>query len=186
MIFRNEQIDLTDLPQVETVEFRKLSPAYKKAEYIGTVILFFFLLIATVVLYFNFVKTQGHYATGIFAVWGFLFAISLLLVSKRYEMAGYALREHDVVHKYGVWWQTITTIPFNRMQHCEISQGPVQHAFRLATLRIFTAGGSSSDLAIDGLDQEEAKRIKEFITEKISGQVAPRHTAASTHSDEPV
>lgn len=94
----------------------------------------------------------------------------MILAGMQYERAGYAIRSHDVVHKHGVWWRTVTTIPFNRMQHCEISQGPIQNLFGLATLRVFTAGGSSSDLSIEGLEHDEARKVKDFIAGKISNK----------------
>ena len=169
MIFENQQVDSKLLPNVESVGLKKLSVNYKTTKYIGTCILFAFLFFGALVFYFTSPAKSGLLRYGIFLLWVLFFALSLFLVGKRYQLSGYALREHDVIYKSGVWWQTLTTIPFNRMQHCEISQGPIQNAFGLATLRIFTAGGSSSDLAIDGLDHEEAKRIKEFITSKISG-----------------
>ncbi len=172
MIFENPQIDTTQLPSVNTADYKRLSPAYKTTEYIGTAILFTFLFIGATIFFFSTSPVLGMYRYAIYVLWILLFSLSMFLVSKRYEMAGYALRENDVIHKHGVWWQVVTTIPFNRMQHCEISQGPIQNAFGLATLRVFTAGGTSSDLSIDGLDHEEAKRIKDFITGKISGQSA--------------
>ncbi|MEO1261236.1 MAG: PH domain-containing protein [Bacteroidota bacterium] len=169
MIFENQQVDAKLLPSVGSVDLRKLSVNYKTTEYIGTCILFTVLFVGALLFYFGSSAQLGVFRFGIFLVWALLFFLSLFLVNKRYELSGYAVREHDVIFKSGVWWQTVTTIPFNRMQHCEISQGPIQNAYGLATLRIFTAGGSSSDLAIDGLEHEEAKRIKEFITSKISG-----------------
>ena len=169
MIFENPQIDIEQLPQIEQVVYKKLAPAFKSTEYIGTIILYIFLFIGASILFFNTFKVLGFFGYGIFVIWALMFLVSLLLVSKKFEMAGYALREHDVIHKHGVWWHTVTAIPFIRMQHCEISQGPIQNIFGLATIRIFTAGGTNSDLAIDGLEQEEAKRIKDFITGKISG-----------------
>ena len=54
------------------------------------------------------------------------------------------------------------------MQHCEITEGPIQKMFELASIKIFTAGGSSSDLAIPGLHREEAYKLKEFITRNIA------------------
>ena len=170
MIFKNPQVDPTQLPQIGTVVFKKLAPAYKSTEYIGTGILYAFLLVGATAIFFKASSVLGVYRYGIILVWAMLLLASMLLVSKKYELAGYALREHDVIHKHGVWWHTVTAVPFNRMQHCEISQGPVQNAFGLATLRIFTAGGTNSDLSIDGLEHEEAKRIKDFITGKINGQ----------------
>ena len=172
MIFKNPTIAPDDLPKVEQTALSKLAPDFKKAEYIGTSLLFIFFLVGAIVGFLNASPLLGHWRYLVFVLWGLAFTISLLLVKKRYELAGYALREHDVIYKHGVWWQTITAVPFNRMQHCEISQGPIQNAFGLSTLRIFTAGGVSSDLSMDGLEQEEAKRIKEFITRKISGQSA--------------
>lgn len=167
MIFNNEQVDLEQLPRLDTVNFNKLAPAYKKTEYLSTGILFAILLVFTIAMYFNASPKLGNYRLIIPFIWLSLFALSMFMVHKKYQVAGYTIREHDVVSKQGVWWQTVTTIPFNRIQHCEISQGPIQNAFNLATLRIFTAGGSSSDLAIDGMEQEEAKRVKAFITGKI-------------------
>jgi hypothetical protein len=44
----------------------------------------------------------------------------------------------------------------------------VESAFGLATLRVFTAGGSGSDLSIEGLPLEEAQRVKEHLAKRIS------------------
>ena len=62
-----------------------------------------------------------------------------------------------------------TTVPFNRIQHIEINQGPFSRFFDLATLSIFTAGNSSHDLKIRGIKISEAEKIKEFISSKIDG-----------------
>lgn len=184
MIFKNPTIAPNDLPNVEQTALSKLASDFKKSEYIGTGILFVFFLAGAIIAFFNASPVLGHWRYLVFVLWGLIFTVSMLLVKKRYELAGYALREHDVIYKHGVWWQIITAVPFNRMQHCEISQGPIQNAFGLSTLRIFTAGGASSDLSIDGLDQEEAKRIKEFITGKISGQATVSSSPSAVGTEE--
>jgi len=63
----------------------------------------------------------------------------------------------------------MTSIPFNRIQHTEVNQGPLGRMFDLARVQIFTAGGSSSDISIPGLKVEEAHQLKDHIT-KISSQ----------------
>ena len=73
-----------------------------------------------------------------------------------------------MIHRKGVLFKSTTTIPFNRVQHCEISQGPIQRMFNLHTLEIFTAGGGKSDLAIPGLEGDTAQQIKEFIVKKTA------------------
>lgn len=170
MIFENAQIPVADLPSAENVEFQRLSPSYRTVEYVGTAIFFCFLLLGWAVFVFVNPFRLGWLNFSLLGFWALWFLLALYLASRRYVTSGYALREHDIIHRRGVWWRTVTTIPFNRMQHCEISQGVVENAFRLATLRVFTAGGSSSDLEIEGLPHEEAVRIKEFITKKIGEQ----------------
>jgi hypothetical protein len=167
MIFANSQIPLSALPKVEDVEFQRLAKAYRLVELIGTCILFSFLFVGWFFfLLFNDLKESWPVWVAL-GFWGMLFGLSLFLAWKKWAAAGYALREHDIIHQEGVFFRTVTTIPFNRMQHCEISRGPVESAFGLATLRVFTAGGSSSDLSIEGLPVGEAQRIKAYITQKI-------------------
>ena len=66
----------------------------------------------------------------------------------------------------GLIWYSSTVIPFNRVQHCEISQGPIERLFKLSELKIFTAGGASSDMSVPGLNPETAHRLKEYIVIK--------------------
>lgn len=169
MIFENAQIPVANLPQAEAVEWTPLSPDYRTVEIIATCILFAFFLLGWLVFYFVNPLKMPWLNWTLLAVWAGLFALLLRAAFRRYAAEGYALRQHDILHKHGVWWRTVTAIPFNRMQHCEISRGPVESLFGLATLRVFTAGGSSSDLSISGLPLAEAQRVKEFITGKIGG-----------------
>lgn len=170
MIFENSQISLSDLPHVEDVDFQRLSPAYRNVEYIATAIFWGMVFFGWLIFFATGYAKLPILTWVMLGLWAMFFALSMFFAGKRYEVAGYALREHDIIHKEGVYWRSVTTIPFNRMQHCEISRGPIENAFGLATLRVFTAGGSSSDLSIEGLPNEEAQRIKEFITQKISEQ----------------
>jgi len=79
---------------------------------------------------------------------------------------GYALREKDIVFKEGYLWRSVTVVPFNRIQHAEVEQGPFDRLFDLSKIKIYTAGGSSSDLQIPGLRPTESESIKFFILNK--------------------
>ena len=80
-----------------------------------------------------------------------------------------ALRENDISYKSGLLFFTMTSIPLNRLQHCEVSQGPLGRLFDLASVKIYTAGGSTSDLSIGGLKKEAAHRLRDHIT-RLSAQ----------------
>jgi membrane protein YdbS with pleckstrin-like domain len=94
-----------------------------------------------------------------------LFVIYPFLAWKK---IGYLLRQRDITYKKGLIWQSETTVTYNRVQHVEISQGPLQKMFNLASVQFFTAGGDSSDLEISGLSPEKARTLKDFVAKKSS------------------
>lgn len=94
------------------------------------------------------------------------FLWSLLATIKGFHYKSYALREKDIVYNTGWLWRRVTTVPFNRVQHVSIDQGPVERNFDLSKLKIFTAGGNASDMTIPGLRPETANYLKEFIVKK--------------------
>jgi len=56
----------------------------------------------------------------------------------------------------------------------KIKAGPIQRFFKLKTLEVYTAGGHSSDLSIDGLRGDDAQVLKDFII-KTTGQVQEQY-----------
>jgi membrane protein YdbS with pleckstrin-like domain len=65
----------------------------------------------------------------------------------------------------------VTAIPFNRIQHVETSSDPIDRKFDLATLQIFTAGGSGGDLKINGLEKDTAEQLRVFILQKVGASI---------------
>ena len=84
---------------------------------------------------------------------------------------GYAVRDKDIVYKSGVFWRSVTTIPFNRIQHVEKSSTPLDRKFNLATLQLFTAGGTGGDLNIHGLPAKTAEKLRTFILNKVGSSI---------------
>ena len=74
-------------------------------------------------------------------------------------------------YHHGVWWRTENTIPRSRVQHIEVSQGPLQRALGLASLIIFTAGEQLNSVTIGGLDAETARAIRSQLLERVTGHV---------------
>lgn len=171
MIFENSEIDINDLPKIEEGTFQQLDENYLTVKYIGLIVFF---LILSVGLLFGFIFTdfsENPYPFFIVSGLWLLWAITSFILTKMgYKIRGFMLRDKDIVHRQGVIFRNRTSIPFNRVQHCEVSQGPIQRVFDLHTLQIFTAGGSNSDLSIPGLKGEKAQQIKEFILKKTVEQ----------------
>lgn len=164
--FSNEQISPADIPTTATLEYSTLQPAYRNVSLISTTI---FLLLPMIV--FSILMAMGNEFFVVYGIWmlmgvALLWALLMILVVLGFKKKSYAIRERDLVYNEGLIWHSSTVIPFNRVQHCEISQGPIERLFKLSELKVFTAGGASSDMSVPGLDPDTANRLKEFIVLK--------------------
>lgn len=90
-----------------------------------------------------------------------------LWVPRRYTLTGYAMESLEVHYRTGALWRQQTAVPINRIQHVEITQGPVERMLSLAKLVLYTAGGTGSDLAVPGLLQQDAEKLRNQLLQQI-------------------
>ena len=115
--------------------------------------------------------------SGASAAYGFavaalvLGAISLPVVGRRYRSWGYAEREEDLLVRRGVMFARLSVVPYGRMQFIDVTAGPLERAFGLATVRLHTAA-ASTDARIPGLAREEAARLRDSLAELGESQAA--------------
>ncbi len=162
MLLGNIPIDLEEVPQLEQIPHQGHPIEFRKELILLTSIPFIILLAGPVTLA---ILGKLLISAISMAVLVMLYGFALLVVFKSFPVRGYALRELDISYKKGWIFFSHITIPFARVQHSEISQGPVDRFFKLVTLQIYTAGGSSSDLKIPGLPREEAERLRDYISQ---------------------
>ena len=164
--FSNREIDIAALPQYEAVHFHPISSQYLKKSLLELGISFVFFLVGLgFFIYFQNIPILNYLAV-LFVV--LMFSFRIWNVIKMQEKYGYSLREKDVIYTRGFIFSRTTVVPFNRIQHATISRGVLDKFFGIATLNIFTAGGSGSDIKIPGLEPELAARLKESLAKKIS------------------
>ena len=63
-----------------------------------------------------------------------------------YRFASYRLDDEGLEILRGVYWRTITNVPRSRVQHTDVSQGPLERRHGLGTLVIYTAGTQHSQV----------------------------------------
>jgi membrane protein YdbS with pleckstrin-like domain len=72
----------------------------------------------------------------------------------------------------GVWWKHMQAIPWARVQHADVSQGPLQRMYGVGTLTVHTAGTSNSSVNLAGLSHEVAIELRdEIIRQRTVGDV---------------
>ncbi|MEE4243826.1 MAG: PH domain-containing protein [Kangiellaceae bacterium] len=90
---------------------------------------------------------------------------------------GYTIDEYDVYFKQGLWWQKQTALNFSRIQHVDISHGPLERKFDLATIKFFTAGGVGADLKIAGLSSASAEHLRLEILKYATDELKNNQTS---------
>lgn len=169
MIFSNEILDIEQIPQYEEQPFVLLEKNHQKVNVVSTIVFFIGLLIVLILLpIFLQIDLDNSLIIIIYGFWFLLFIFFSWLSYKAYFYKGYILRSKDLMYKSGIFFKSIVAIPFNRVQHSEINQGIIDRKLGLASLSIFTAGGSSSDLTISGLSLINAHKLKEIIGQKVT------------------
>ena len=164
-VFENMSVKVDELPVLEPTDFERLESDYLYMRLTSRGL--FFLVLAGVLTILVF--TTDVPAWMYFAPWFLIMLINFSVEIRGFGIKGYAIREKDVSYKSGLLWFSMTSVPFNRIQHCEVSQGPLGRLFDLASVKVYTAGGSSSDLVIRGLQKEKAHRLRDYIT-KLSAE----------------
>ncbi len=91
-----------------------------------------------------------------------------------YRHWSYDVREHDVLICQGVMWQSHKSVPRLRIQHVDVERDPLDRLFGLASVTLYTAGGSGGDAAIPGLTPEVAEHLREELL------IRAEHGAAGT------
>ena len=166
MEFPNTQIHLRDIATIDDIQFEPLEDNYRKVQLYFNLFFFGIPFLATLFL-LGFVEARYYYVLMIILGGLLLLAsLSIALINKSFKVKGLAIRNKDIIYKSGLIFKKITTIPFNRVQHVEINQGPIEKRFNLSTLEVFTAGGVASDLKVPGLKYTTAQQLRAFIIQK--------------------
>jgi uncharacterized protein len=92
--------------------------------------------------------------------------LAAVLPYLRYRRWRYEIRERDLFLSHGSLFFVLTLIPFDRIQYVETHQGPLDLAFGLMQLVVYTAAGRAA--RIPGLAPEEAGSLREELS-KVAG-----------------
>jgi uncharacterized protein len=167
--FTNETLSISDLPKFETVSLQPLQKKYFKVIAFNILVFTIFLFSGISIAYSMFIE-EFTVMTGLVVIGFPMVLITIILFFARlgFRKKGYVFRTHDAIYKSGIIVESTKIIPFNRVQHVALHQGFISRKLGLATIELFTAGGSTSDLQIPGLLLADAQKIKELIAKKIN------------------
>ncbi|MFI7359721.1 PH domain-containing protein [Streptomyces avidinii] len=95
--------------------------------------------------------------------WLLVLAWGWVLLGRNWRSWRYAERADDLLISRGVLWREETVVPYGRMQLVEVTSGPLERRFGLASVQLHTAA-AASDAKIPGLVPAEAERMRDRLT----------------------
>lgn len=152
-----------------TTEWTPLSPRFtsysRVTELIGTAV---FAPVLGGVLWWFLDWRFAVAALGLMLVWSIW---QWFRVARLARSWGYAERESDLYVKHGLWFRTLSVIPYGRMQAVQVSSGPIMRSFGLAQVQLITAS-MQTEATIPGLDAAAAAALRDRLTVLGEAQAA--------------
>lgn len=161
--FSNAPIQISDLPAVQNEAFTPLHTEYRSLRLVSRAIFFSLVAAVGVLVYFSTELKIWH----IYLPFAIVVVYTFWVEIAGFKRKGYLIRERDISYRSGLLFHHVTTVPVVRIQHSEVSQSFLQRLFDLATVKIYTAGGSGSDVSIPGLHPEEAHKVRDYINQTV-------------------
>ena len=98
----------------------------------------------------------------------FLAIIAVVVAPQRiYARLGYRVGDRLLQVVRGWAFHTDTVVPFVRVQHLDVTRGPLDKMFGTASLVIHTAGTHNSIVTVPGLAPDRAAEIRDIIREHV-------------------
>ena len=85
----------------------------------------------------------------------------------RYNARGFQISHDRLRVVRGIMWHSDTIVPFGRVQHIDVDQGPIERALSIATMTLHTAGSHNASVRLPGLGHELAIQMREEIRAHI-------------------
>ncbi|HYO12589.1 MAG TPA: PH domain-containing protein [Thermoanaerobaculia bacterium] len=122
-------------------------------------------LVATAITW---VSPAPGWVTALVAVLAVAVTLALGWLSHRWPVvehrhASYKVDEQGIEMRRGVYWRRVINVPRSRVQHTDVSQGPLERRYGLGTLVIYTAGTDHAKVDLSGLDHASALAIRDHL-----------------------
>ncbi|WP_394203155.1 PH domain-containing protein [Shewanella waksmanii] len=80
----------------------------------------------------------------------------------------YGVFEHELVMQKGLIWQKKIALPYSRLQHVTLSQGPLERHFNQYTLKCFSAGSGHAEISLPGINGASAEPMRQHLLAKAA------------------
>lgn len=90
-------------------------------------------------------------------------AAALVMPPLRLRYTGYRTDAHGLEIRKGVLWRSIATVARSRVQHLDVTQGPLERRYGLGSLHVHTAGTHNATLVLSAVAHETALTLRDDL-----------------------
>ena len=127
---------------------------------------------ATIVDFLVIPQIDGPYGLLTVAAWLLAIIAVVTIPARRVARWGYKIGEGQLRVARGWLFRTDTIVPFVRVQHIDVGQGPIERWFGLSHLVVHTSGTHNSTVTLPGLHADLAAAMRETIRRHIQTDFA--------------
>lgn len=165
----NREIWPEDIQLVEKLVFIPVDRLYRKMLVIKLTVIYIILAACVIIVPSLSGWNAGWIVPAIVGVFSVAFAINLSLINKIHDIRGYALRDKDISYRKGLFFTTVTTIPFCKIQQVSVRMNPLSRLFGLYYLNIVNGSQAiMTNISISGLTKENAEKLKTLLINKAN------------------
>ncbi len=114
-----------------------------------------------------FADLRSGVAPWAFGLWFVLAALGIFRAiwwpKLAYRYISYRVTDRLFRFRHGVLWRSVVSVPKSRVQHTDVSQGPLERNFGIARLIVHTAGTDNASVSLGGLPYDTAMKIRDHL-----------------------
>ncbi len=151
----------------EPVTLSRAEPGYRHVLRIRSMLFWLPLSIATIVADQLLLAPTPLHGVPSIAITVIALLAVIFIPHRRWGRLGYALHPKMLQVVRGWLFHSDTIVPLIRVQHIDVTRGPLDKAFGTATLVVHTAGTHNSIVTLPGLSPDKASAIRDEIRQHI-------------------
>lgn len=101
--------------------------------------------------------------------------VALILILRvplrRWQARGYCMEPDRLRVVRGLVFRHDTVVPFGRVQHIDVEQGPLERIYGLGTLVLHTAGNHNASVTLPGLAHGDAMAMRDAVREYVKREI---------------
>lgn len=152
---------------VESTALSRVEPGYRHVVRLQTAIFWLPLAIGAAIADRLLLGETGFYGPASLVAALVAAAVIVLAPNRKYGRLGYALQPNLLRVVRGWLLHVDTIVPLVRVQHIDVTRGPLDKLFGTASLVVHTAGTHNSIVTLPGLAPDRAAAIRDEIRTHI-------------------